>query len=397
MTSLVNAIQTHHGISADAPETSRVVPAVLCSRLTHSPGSCTMNRYRLAGVSALAACVLQCTALQAQQTIRLTPSNGRVAIWNLLGTAHIEQGTSSEVEVEITPRGADAAQMITRSGLINGEQTLRIFYPVDEIRPASADRNPHDNSYTTLTLRDDGRFDGKSNEGRRIRISSRAGFEASADLVIRVPANVALDLHLAVGDVYAVGTSRTLTIDTYSGNVRTKTTRGTLNIDTGSGEVDVKGHTGNLSIDTGSGDVDVADVSGARTISLDTGSGRVVVERCSALDELRIDTGSGRVIARNIEARVMNVDTGSGSVEVAPTSAAGSLHVDTGSGSVTLIAPSNFGAELEISAGSGGIRSDLPLETLHRSEGELTARIGDGRSRVSIETGSGGVSIRARL
>ena len=93
----------------------------------------------------------------------------------------------------------------------------------------------------------------------------------------------------------------------------------------------------------------------------------------------------------------MTIDTGSGSVEVAPTSGAGALHVDTGSGAVTLIAPSDFGAELEISAGSGSIRSDLPLQTLRRSEGELSARIGDGRSRISIETGSGGVSIRGRL
>ena len=141
----------------------------------------------------------------------------------------------------------------------------------------------------------------------------------------------------------------------------------------------------------------MSDVDGARSISIDTGSGVVLAERCAAIDALTIDTGSGRVVARNIQARDMNIDTGSGSVEVAPTSGAGALTVDTGSGAVTLIAPSNFGAQLEISAGSGAIRSDLPLVALRRSEGELSARIGDGRSRVSIETGSGGVSIRSRL
>ncbi len=346
---------------------------------------------------ALAAFTLPGAALHAQQTLRLTPSNGRVAIWNLVGTAHIEQGTASEVEVEITPRGADAARMITRAGLIDGEQSLRIFYPVDEIRPAGGDRSRRTSSYSTLRIRDDGRFDGSSNSGHRLKVWSGAAFEASADLLIRVPKNVALDLHVAVGDVYAVGTARALSIDTYSGDVRTNTTRGPLNIDTGSGNVEVKGHNGDLSVDTGSGDVQVSDVADARTISLDTGSGSVMADRCAASVTLRIDTGSGRVTARNIEAPEMSLDTGSGAVEVAPTSAAGALHVDTGSGSVTLIAPSDFGAELEISAGSGGIRSDLPMQLLRRSEGELSARIGDGRSRVSIETGSGGVSIRARL
>ena len=104
-----------------------------------------MSRHRrFFSVIALAAFVTPLAALHAQQTIRLTPSNGRVAIWNLLGAARIEQGTSSEVEVEITPRGADAARMIARTGLLDGEQTLRIFYPAHDIRPAksTSERTP---------------------------------------------------------------------------------------------------------------------------------------------------------------------------------------------------------------------------------------------------------------
>ncbi len=357
-----------------------------------------MPHPRLARLLVLVALGAPLVALPAQQVIRLTPSNGRVAIWNLTGAARIEQGTSAEVEVEITARGADAARMITRTGLIDGEQTLRIFYPADEVRPASAVRRR--GLSTTMQLRDDGRFGGNGRSGdnaRRIKIWSGADFEASADLVIRVPANVELEVHVAVGDVEAGGTTRGLTLDTYSGSVRTAATSGPLNIDTGSGDVEVKQHSGDLSVDTGSGEVDVSDVTNARRISLDTGSGAVLAARCSASNTLRIDTGSGRIVARDVEAADISLDTGSGAVEVAPTAAAGTLHVDTGSGSVTLIAPANFGAELEISVGSGGIRSDLPLQAMRRTESELSARIGDGRSRISIETGSGGVSIRGRL
>lgn len=336
-------------------------------------------------------------ALQAQQTLRLTPANGRVAIWNLVGAARIEQGTSTEVKVALTPRGADAERMITRTGLIDGEQTLRIYYPVDEIRPADADRGSRSRSSSTFRMRDDGRFGGNWNGGRRMKVWSGADFEAAVDLVIRVPANVALDLHVAVGNVTATGVTRGLDIDTHSGSVQTADTRGPLDIDTGSGEVEVRTHAGDLRVDTGSGDVDVSDVTGARLISLDTGSGSILLDGCVATESLKVDTGSGRIVATQIEAPEMDLDTGSGSVEVAPTAAAGSLHVDTGSGSVTLIAPTNFSAELEISAGSGGIRSDLPLQGTRRSEGELSARIGEGRSKVSIETGSGGVTIRSRL
>ena len=352
---------------------------------------------RLRTACLITALIAPLVEAHAQQTIRLTPANGRVAIWNLVGVARIEQGTSSEVEVQITPHGADAGRMITRTGLIDGEQTLRIFYPTDEIRPAGGSRRNGNGWHSTLRLRDDGRFDGRNNDGRRIRIGSGADFEASADLVIRVPKAVALELHVAVGDVDAEGTTHDLSIDTHSGRVHTSNTRGPLDIDTGSGSVEVFGHTGNLNVDTGSGTVEARDIRGARVISLDTGSGSIIASDCRASESLRIDTGSGRIVATNIEAPDMSLDTGSGSVAVAPTENAGALHVDTGSGSVTLYAPTNFSAQLEISTGSGGIRSDLPLQAMRRTEGELSARIGDGRSRVSIETGSGGVAIRSRL
>jgi hypothetical protein len=358
-----------------------------------------MRRFAVARAAVSLIMLGEPIALAAQnQTVHLAPTGGRVAIWNLLGTARIEQGTGSDVEVQITPSGADAAKMIMRNGDVDGVATLRIFYPADNIRPAAMDGHRLGRWSTSVRMRDDGRFNGNSFGGHRVVISNNADFEASANLVIRVPASIALDLHVAHGDVSAVGaTTRSLTIDTYGGNVRTSATRGVLDIDTGSGDAEVKTHSGDLSVDTGSGSVDVSDVDDATTISLDTGSGAVIADRCKATDQLRIDTGSGRVIARNVQAREMSLDTGSGSVEVSPTSAAGSLHVDTGSGSVTLIAPSNFGAELEISAGSGGIRSELPLADVRRSDGELSARIGDGRARISIDTGSGGVSIRGRL
>jgi Putative adhesin len=346
---------------------------------------------------AVLAITLAAPLLSAQQTIRLTPSNGRVAIWNLIGSAHIEAGTSSEVEVVITPRGADAAQMITRTGLINGQQTLRIFYPVYELRAPGMATGRRDGSYSTLNMRDDGRFDGNMSAGRRIKIWGGAQFEASADIVIKVPATVALDLHVALGDIDAAGTRAALSIDSYSGAVRSSGTRGSLTIDTGSGDVEVITHNGDLSVDTGSGDVEVSDVTGARRITLDTGSGAVIANRCQASDKLTIDTGSGEIIARNVDAPEMTIDTGSGAVEVAPNATVETLRIDTGSGQVTLVAPTNFGAQLEISAGSGRVSFDVPLEIVSRDGGDISARLGNGRSRVSIDTGSGGVKLRSRI
>jgi lia operon protein LiaG len=355
-----------------------------------------MTHHRLTA-ALLSVAILAPAALSAQKTVRLSPVNGRVAVWNITGSALIEQGSGTDVEVEITSRGADSERMIVDQGSLGGKQTLRIYYPADEIRPAGVTRRRGRGWSTTMRMRDDGRFGDNGMSGRRIKVWEGADFEASADLVIRVPRGVDFKLYVAVGSVEASRTDGTLAIDTHSGNVNTSETSGSLNIDTGSGDVDVRTHSGDLIVDTGSGDVSVNGVKDARSILLDTGSGDVVAEHCSASGDMKIDTGSGRVTALDIDAREIVLDTGSGDVEVSPSAAATDLKIDTGSGSVTLIAPSNFGAALEISTGSGGIRSDLPLLSTRRSDGELSAKIGDGRTRVSIDTGSGEVAIRGRI
>ena len=332
-------------------------------------------------------------SLAAQQVVRLVPADGRVAIWNLVGNVRVEPGSGNEVEVTITRLGSDASQLETRTGLIGGMQTLRIFHPGDAIRAADAGHLGRRYT-TTLRLRDDGRFDAPNNTGRRVRISNDGGAEASADLVVHVPSGVALDLHVGLGDIGARGSASSLAIETGAGTVRTTETRGPLHIETGSGSVAVARHFGNLDIDTGSGAVDASDIEGGATVSIETGSGSLNVVRCRATDRLRLDTGSGRIVALRIEAATMSLDTGSGSVEVAPNGTAGDLHVETGSGSVTLLAPADFSAELSASAGSGGVQSDLPIEVIRRERGELRGRIGDGRSRVTLETGSGGITLR---
>ncbi|MCC7054171.1 MAG: DUF4097 family beta strand repeat protein [Gemmatimonadaceae bacterium] len=339
------------------------------------------------------ACLAVGSRLGAQQVVRLTPASGRVAIWNLIGTVRVEQGTSDDVEVEVTRLGAHAGQLVTRTGVLDGAQTLRIFHPADVIRAADEAHAARRYS-TTIRLRDDGRFGMSGGDGRRVRLSHDGGAEASADLVVRVPAGVSLELHLGLGDIAARGTMRALSLETGSGTIRTGETRGPLRLETGSGAVAVTRHDGDLDVETGSGSVTASDIDGATAVRIESGSGALSVVRCRATDHLALETGSGRISALGIEAASMRLETGSGSVEVAPRSSAGDLDVETGSGSVTLIAPDDFNAELRLSAGSGGVESAVPMAVSRRERGELDGRIGTGRSRVTIETGSGGVLVR---
>jgi lia operon protein LiaG len=87
------------------------------------------------------------------------------------------------------------------------------------------------------------------------------------------------------------------------------------------------------------------------------------------------------------------LDTGSGSVDLELLTDIDRLEVDTGSGSVTIRAPEDLGASVEIETGSGGIDLDFPLEVRSVRRDRVEGRIGDGRGRIEIDTGSGGVRL----
>jgi DUF4097 and DUF4098 domain-containing protein YvlB len=70
-----------------------------------------------------------------------------------------------------------------------------------------------------------------------------------------------------------------------------------------------------------------------------------------------------------------------------------SLNVETGSGDVAIKAPPTLSAELEIETSNGDIESDFPMQLTERSPDHLTGRIGDGRGKIAIETGSGGIRL----
>jgi DUF4097 and DUF4098 domain-containing protein YvlB len=111
-------------------------------------------------------------------------------------------------------------------------------------------------------------------------------------------------------------------------------------------------------------------------------------------ERIVIDTGSGGIDLLRSGARDVRLDTGSGSVEAELGTVIDRLVVDTGSGSVSLRLPENLGATLEIETGSGGIEVDFPVAITRRARDELRGTIGDGRGRITIDTGSGSVRIR---
>ncbi len=329
------------------------------------------------------------------QAARYTLGPGKVAVYDLAGGVVLEPTTGPETIIEVTFAGRDADRLKVATGEAEGRRNVRVLYPDEHIiyPPFGPGSN------TSTSVRPDGTFGGRNSSlwptGRRVKISGwGSGLEAHADLKLLVPKGADVLLRLMVGDVRVTNVDSKLNLDIGSGSVVTTGTRGGLAIDTGSGSVRVARADGLVSIDTGSGGVSVHDLRGGDLV-IDTGSGDVDVSAIEA-STLSVDTGSGRVDLDEVSSRSVHVDTGSGGVTIGLKSIVDELNIDTGSGGVEVSLPRETGAMLSLETGSGGLDVDVPLTTLHRDHGELHGRMGDGRGRIVIETGSGGIHIGGR-
>jgi hypothetical protein len=342
--------------------------------------------------------VLLPSVLAAQTPERYQLADDYVAIYNLVGTVRIEPGTDA-VAVQVTRAGAEAGSLKIAQGEIDGRSTLRVLYPGDRIRW----RGEHDgDSSTQLRVRDDGTFGDLDddhgrhdrhgwNEGRRVTISSRAGIDARADLLIQIPRGRRISVYLAVGSVTVGNIDGKLEVDAHAAPVTATGVKGELSVDVGSGTVRVSQIEGDLSVDTGSGSVDVSRYHGA-SLSIDTGSGDVTGTELAG-DEISIETGSGEIKLSAVTAPRVSLETGSGGITADLRQDVASLEAETGSGDVAIRAPANLGAAVEIETSSGEIETDFPLQITRHGRDHMVGTIGDGKGTIAIETGSGGIRL----
>lgn len=339
---------------------------------------------------ALGCLLLLPPAAFAQQGERYTLDGDEIAIYNLAGSLTVEPG-SGAVSVDMVRGGADAARLRVERGELEDRETLRVVYPEESIVYAGMERG----SSTTLRVRDDGTFgddDFGKHRGRKVRVSGEGGgLRAHADLKVRMPAGYRVCVHLAVGKVSITNVNGELMVDGHSSPVTASGTKGTLVLDVGSGPVHVSGAEGSLNVDTGSGPVEVSGFNGSE-LSIDTGSGGVTGSELKA-NEIQIETGSGDIKLTAVTSPVLALGTGSGSVGADLHGPVRKLTVETGSGNVSVRAPASLAAEVEIETASGGIETDFQLQVTRHSRDHMVGRIGSGTGRVAIETGSGDVRL----
>lgn len=336
-------------------------------------------------------------------------------VLNLVGAVNLKPASGNEliVRAQVSAEGRDAEQARANARLVKLDIQRRgsavevvTQYPVDE----------HD---TYVYLRDNGlaglfSFGSRTTttyQGERVSIrSGGGGIALHTDYEVLVPAGVAIRFENKVGGIQAENIEASLNLDSASGGIRVKGGSGEVRADTGSGQVEVMNRKGDVLADTGSGSVELQDIEG--NVEADTGSGSVTARNVRGevradtgsgsveLDGIKgnvyADTGSGRVRGSNLsDVRELEIDTGSGGAQLdGDLSKLERLHIDTGSGGVRIKTKGTLNMQLSVSTGSGGVRVDLPeMQNVRTGRGEFEARIGNGKGRGVIDTGSGGVRI----
>jgi molybdopterin-binding protein len=343
----------------------------------------------------VAGLALAAAPLPAQQASRHTLSGNAVALYNIAGTVRVDPGSGAAVTAEVTRHGADAARLEVRTDAIRGRETLRVIYPEDRIVYAPLGSR----SRTEMQVADDGTFSGgweRGTRSRRVRIEGEgSGLDAYADLRVLVPAGKSVAIHLGVGAVTVTNVDGALLVDVGAADVTASGTRGSLALDLGSGDATVRGSQGDLSVDGGSGDILLERVTGD-AISLDLGSGSVTARELRA-SKVSVDAGSGNVTLDDVSAHEIELDTGSGDVALTLATDVERLTLDSGSGDVVIRAPADFGVRVEAETGSGSILGTLAQGLTRDEDGDrVTGVIGDGDGTLTIDTGSGDVTLERR-
>ncbi|MEZ4650865.1 MAG: DUF4097 family beta strand repeat-containing protein [Candidatus Eisenbacteria bacterium] len=323
-----------------------------------------------------------------------------VVLTNLIGKIEVHGHEGKEFRVDIHVRGEDADRKLLRIESDEGRRSvIDIVFPLDEERDFVYP--PLGHSESSISVRSTGshregwlRHLLGSVGGDRIHVrGSGRGLEVWADVDVYVPEGGRLRVEHGIGRIEAEGVRGDLSLDINAGPIVAENVTGEVSADTGAGHINIADVTGELRCDTGSGNVEAERVRGPY-VGVDTGSGNVAL-RDVTCEELVVDTGSGGVRGIGLSAEDANVDTGSGNVTLEFAHMGdGSFVVDTGSGGIDLILPEDASADVVAETGNGRVEVDVEGATFHhRDKEEVALEVGHGDARVSLDSGSGHISI----
>jgi len=210
--------------------------------------------------------------------------------------AMAQDGYTSPRNAEVNARGARVVEIQAHAGLLRVEGRSGLT----AVRIRGTARSSHRNRLDEIKLiaerRGDAVFikaDIPDDNGRSFW-GDNDNMYRGLDLVIEVPASIALDVGDGSGEAHF-------------------TNVGALTLSDGSGEIEILGAKGNVRVNDGSGSIEIRNVEGS--VRIHDGSGEIRVE--SVTGDVTVDgDGSGNIVVSDVGGTMRVGNDGSGSIDV---------------------------------------------------------------------------------
>jgi hypothetical protein len=162
---------------------------------------------------------------------------------------------------------------------------------------------------------------------------------------------------------------------------------------THNGALKIKSLTGQINCTTHNGEVTAEKLSG--TAKFETHNGKIFCKEIA--DNTQIQTHNGLVVCEEVSGDI-KLRTHNGNAKAFYSTAAPSVCIVsmvTHNGSVSLTAPPNFSAKVDVSTHNGSINTDLPITVTEKiNKKKLTGTLGTGEGELYLETHNGSINIK---
>jgi DUF4097 and DUF4098 domain-containing protein YvlB len=162
---------------------------------------------------------------------------------------------------------------------------------------------------------------------------------------------------------------------------------------THNGALKIKNLNGRLDGTTHNGQFTAENISGQS--KLKAHNGKILCKGAS--DNTQLQTHNGSIICEEVSGDI-NLRTHNGSAKAFYSTAAPpvcNISIVSHNGGVSLTAPPNLSAKIDVSTHNGSIKTDLPVTIIGKlSKRKLTGTIGTGQGRLYLETHNGSITIK---
>lgn len=192
------------------------------------------------------------------------------------------------------------------------------------------------------------------------------------DVVIRMPASVALSANSVEGDITVEGVSAPVSVETVEGDILVRGTRGNVTASAVDGTVDVRDTEGNISATSVNDDVLVA-----------SARGRVAAEAVNG-DVIVLDTRSDAVSLSSVNGDL---------AFSGPLSAKGQYEMSTHNGDIVLGVQADASVSVTVSTFQGEFESDHKVQVTSRNDRRFSFSLGGGSATVKLDSFQGTIHL----